>query len=392
MSTENPSIRFLVILYGDLEYDGRVQRMIEILTALGEVLLVDIALEVHSSVGVHTDKGVVHCRVNISRKAGKVWPHLRFWIEAVRVAKLYRPNVVISEDFFTAFPGWLAAWIGKSRLVYDAHELIIPEFGRTMSRRDAFWYYLERWVVHYADLVIAANPERAKLMAEYYDLWRKPEYMRNIPPHGAVNVSDMAEIARRYPAIARKNTTDRTFLYQGDISLARGLERFVEALTYLPPNYRLLMAGNGPDLERLKELGEPLSKEGRFAMLGRVPHKLLPAVNARADVGIVTYPYEGLNNIYCAPNKLFEYAQAGLPVIATDQPPLKAMISKYEIGITIARNDSPADIAAGLESLVSHREYYCANLPRFVDAHRWEDEVIRVRQAIQNVVKSNRST
>ena len=35
--------RFLVVLYSTIEYDGRAQRMIDVLSTLGEVLLVDIA-------------------------------------------------------------------------------------------------------------------------------------------------------------------------------------------------------------------------------------------------------------------------------------------------------------------------------------------------------------
>jgi len=379
--------RFLVVLFGTLEYDGRAQRMIEVLASMGEVLLVDIVPAVRGSGDEYQRGQIQRHRVDLPHNLGKLGRHLRFWLEVIRVARRYKPTVVVAEDFFTTFPAWLVAWMGKSHLIYDAYELIIPEKGRKMSPRDAFWYYLERWVVPRADLVIAANPERARLMAEHYGLRRTPEYMRNIPPQRPLDPSIHAEIIRRYPALARKNAEDRIILYQGDVSLERGLARFVQALAYLRPNYRLIVAGDGPDLGRLKELGEAWKKEGRFATLGRVPHALLQAVSIRADVGIVTYPYEGLNNIYCAPNKLFEYAQAGLPVIATDQPPLKALVSEYRIGGVISRDDAPADIAGALQHLVERREYYRANLSRFLEAHRWEDEAARLRRAIEHMLR-----
>ena len=44
-------ISFLLILFGSLEYDGRVRRMVEVLSGLGNITLVDVALEgTHSSV------------------------------------------------------------------------------------------------------------------------------------------------------------------------------------------------------------------------------------------------------------------------------------------------------------------------------------------------------
>ena len=44
-------ISFLLILFGSLEYDGRARRMVEVLSRLGKITLVDVALEgTHSSV------------------------------------------------------------------------------------------------------------------------------------------------------------------------------------------------------------------------------------------------------------------------------------------------------------------------------------------------------
>lgn len=387
MSTYSVSSqRFLVVLFGALEYDGRAQRMIEILSSMGEILLVDIAPVGQGSGDEYPGRKIQRHRVELPPSLGKVGRHLRFWLEVLRVSKRYKPTVVVAEDFFTTLPVWIAAWMGRSCIIYDAHELIIPEPGRKMSRRNAFWYYLEWWVVRRADMVVAANPERARLMAEHYGLRRTPEYMRNIPPQRRSEPFIHAKVIHQFPALARKNSNERIIVYQGDISLERGLARFVQALTHLPPHYRLIVAGDGPDLGRLKELGGAWEKEGRFAALGRVPHALLPAVSACGDVGIVTYPYEGLNNFYCAPNKLFEYAQAGLPVIATDQPPLKASVSEYEIGVVIARDATPAEIAGALEHLIEYHEDYRANLPRFIEAHRWEDEVARVRGGIDHVL------
>ena len=163
---------FLVILFGTLEYDGRVQRMIEIFTGLGRVTLVDIKSSVEVS-GKAT-AGIERFPVAIPLTSRKSTWHLRFWRAVLHTAWKYQPDIVVAENFFTTFPGWLSSKVARALLVYDAYELIISEPGKPMSRRDRFWYLCERWTVKRADLVIASNPERANLMAEHYGLAQTP--------------------------------------------------------------------------------------------------------------------------------------------------------------------------------------------------------------------------
>ncbi|NWN91784.1 glycosyltransferase [Marinobacter adhaerens] len=366
---------FVVILFGTLEYDGRVLRIIEILQRMGRVVVIDTS-SVESS-----ESSVDHKRVILPKNVGFISRHLRFWLAAIRQVIRLRPDAVIAEDFFAALPGWAAGKLVNARVVYDAHELIIPDRRWPTGKRSHFWYMLERWVVPRSDLVIAANVERARLMAEHYNLSEAPEFMRNIPPVKEACLTTEEALAK-YPVLNRQSEQDRIVLYQGDISLARGLSRFIEALKYLPKNCRLILVGDGPDLDALKQLGETFFREGRFTALGRVPNHLLSSITRLADVGIVTYPFEGLNNIYCAPNKIFEYAQAGLPVIATNQPTIHALVNHYQIGELISRQEGPSELAEAIQKIVYNLPTYRSRLPGFVLQHQWEDEAERVHHRI----------
>jgi len=373
---------FLVILFGSLEYDGRVKRMLEVLRELGPVTLVD--LESDRKKSKDRFEGVDKIRVALPPNAGKFYRHLRFWLTSVRQAWRVKPGVIVAEDYFTCFPGWLAAKFAGAKFAYDAHELIIPEVGKKMILRSRFWYLLERWAVQRANLVIAANEDRAQFMADHYGLKRLPEVMRNIPPGGYLP-TDPKKAIQAYPALARRNHEERFLLYQGDVNLSRGLGRFVKALEFLPQCYRLVVAGSGPDLDKLCAMAEPFSREGRFVALGKVENQMLPAITTLADVGIVSYPFTGLNNIYCAPNKLFEYAQAGLPVVATDQPPLRKAVETYEIGELVCEKDFPEQVASTLRKVVTNKNRYQKQLPGFLDANKWQDEAERVRKSFESI-------
>ena len=373
---------FLILLFGSLEYDGRVKRMIEVLQEIGQIMLIDLKADRKDTESWF--EGLDRISLQLLKSTNKFKQHLRFWLTSVCQSWRIKPKIVIAEDYFTCFPGLLAAKLSCAKLAYDAHELIIPEAGRKMGPRSRFWYLLERWAVGQADLVIAANVDRAKLMAGHYELKQIPEGMRNIPPRRCQPASP-EEVLQAYPALARRNHEDRIILYQGNVSLSRGLERFVEALEFLPACYRIIVAGSGPDLDKLCTMAERFIKEARFDALGKIENQMLPAITPLADVGIVCYPFQGLNNIHCAPNKLFEYAQAGLPVVATNQPPLMKALETFKIGELVCEKNSPEQIAFILQEVMSNKKRYRQQLESFLEANQWKYEAERVRNAFENI-------
>jgi len=378
-----------MVLYNTLEFDGRAKRLLEILNSLGDVFVIDVATQEE----MKTVPSLQRLSVQFGSRMGKIRRHLYFWRRVLAESWHRHPTVIVSANYFTAFSGRIAAELTGASLIYDAYELIIPEPNRRMGLRDRFWYWMERLAVRRAKLIIAANEERARLMQSHYNLNCIPVVMRNIPQMKSVSEEERKTVLARYPEIVRRHSEERLVLYQGNVDLSRGIDHFVQALAYLEPNYRMIVVGGGPDLKRLRKIGQPFERIGRLAILGRVEHLLLPAITAIADVGIVTYPFHGWNNIYCAPNKLFEYAQAGLPVVATSQPPLRRLVEKYNIGKLINEHDSPQKVARAIREVVENKAGFVKELPRFLADHRWEDEAKRVREAIvRMIIEPRRAT
>ncbi len=366
-------LKILIILYGNIDFDGRVKRMIEIGQSLGQVYLLDA-----TEVSQEMESSYQHSRVQLNPAWGKVRRHLIFWWQTIVMARRSNPDIVFAEDFFATMPGWLAAKICSAKLVYDAHELIVPEPGTPISLRNKVWYILERFVAPRADLVIAANIERAEIMAEHYRFKRPPTYMRNIPSQREVTSLQREVALNTYPQLRKQNKKERILLYQGDVSLARGLSRFVEVLDHLPENYRLIIAGEGADLDCLTKQAGHHTQTGRFVALGRVPNTMLPAVTVHGDIGIVTYPRRGLNNIYCAPNKVFEYAQAGLPVITSDQPPLRTLFEGIKSSQTFSESDDLAALAGYIMQIETQRETLERDIEQLLAQNNSNAEYVRV--------------
>jgi glycosyltransferase involved in cell wall biosynthesis len=280
--------------------------------------------------------------------------------------------VVHAHDFFMAFPGWLAARATGARLVYDAHELLIPEPGIPFGARDRLWYNTERWTVPRADVVIAANRQRAEVMRDHFGLDRVPVVVGNVPPAPAGG-PPAEEVLARYPALARTAAGRVRLVYQGDIDRTRGLDRMVDALRRLPEHFEMVMAGGGPDLEWLRAEAEGLG--GRIVVLGRVPREHLQAILSACDIGLISYSERGLNNLLCAPNKLYEYAHAGLPMVARDNPVLNEAFEAFGVGA------SGPDLAESVLRVSASLDEYRARIPAFLRASTWEAEAERLRQA-----------
>lgn len=80
--------------------------------------------------------------------------------------------------------------------------------------------------------------------------------------------------------------------------------------------YRLVVVGDGPMRARLEQFRDsmPITRAA-VEIVGAVPYHEVPGHLARMDVGIAPYP--PLPMFYFSPLKIFEYAAAGLPIVAS---------------------------------------------------------------------------
>lgn len=357
-------------VYNGIEYDGRVQRAADAISDLADVVV--LALDAGRSDVESTWRFAVR-RVPVPGSGSKWARHRLFWHSVLTTARALRPAVIHAHDYFMAGPGRLAAaWAGAA-FVYDAHELVIPSPDERMGARERIWYTLEASVVRQAHLVIAANQERAELMRCHYRLRRTPTVVRNIPP--APQTAGGEQVRSRMAS-----NRPVQLVYQGDLALSRGIGLFVDAVAALGPDFELKLIGGGPDTRQLEDRIRQAGAEGWITLLGRVPAAALPRLLASADLGVICYADRGLNNRFCAPNKLYEYAQAGLPMVGKPNPVIEAAFNRYGVGIS--RSDIREAILEASRRLPELR----AGLPHFLASHRWADEADQLRRAYRESV------
>lgn len=87
----------------------------------------------------------------------------------------------------------------------------------------------------------------------------------------------------------------------------------VKSLKFLPPQYKFLVLGIGPDEVMLRALAEEYGVENRVKFLGQIDHKEMPKYLKISDIFTRPSLSEGMGNSF------IEAMTAGLPVVATQE-------------------------------------------------------------------------
>lgn len=344
--------RVCIIQYNASQYLTRVDRSARALAGAGfEVVLVAIHDAATSSIEQrdgYTVKRFDLWSRRLPRRFGlkflrfgeAIWKSFLWaWRED---ADIYNPRD--AEPLLSAY---LAARLRGARIVYDSDELCLDRNNPLARRtwwRTAMKAY-EGFFVRRADAVITSDLGRAEVIAERYNI-PVPAVVRNVPdlaeaPAPDVDFRATALGASRY-----------LLIYQGILAANRGLPELITALHSLP-ECSLALVGYGRLEEALRAQIVDQDLSDRVRVFDPVPFERLMSYTAAADIGMIPLVGSCLSYVLAAPNKLFEYMLAGIPVAATDLPEMRRVIDAEEVGVLIDDPTDPASIAGAVSGLLA---------------------------------------
>ena len=221
------------------------------------------------------------------------------------------------------------------RLIYDCHEFEAERNAK--SKRYLAWVAtLERRFIHLAESVITVSPSIRQAYRERYGAHGIPavHLVRNVP-HAVKPSSIQVDGFRSRFGLA---ASDFIALYQGSFTFNRGLEVALETAAQMEgEGVHFVFMGYGPLLELVQEAA---AAHANVHYHEAVPYEAVLAHTATADVGLVSVKPTCLSYLYCLPNKLFEYIQAGLPILSNALPDCAALINRYQIGEVVESDDA----------------------------------------------------
>ena len=287
---------------------------------------------------------------------------------------LAKTDILLACDLDTLAANYLAARLRSKSLIYDSHEYYteVPELiGRPGTRK--IWEGIEKRILPHVSFACTVSQSIANAYQIKYGI--RMEVICNYP------------YKRKFvgqPGFSLKRGQEKIILYQGSVNMARGLEMAILAMKFVE-NARLVIIGDGDVLNDLIRLSENAGLSGIVTFCGRVSIHNLTSYTRQADIGISLEEDLGLNYRYALPNKLFDYIQAGVPVLVSDLPEMAALVKKYEIGRTIRTTD-PRELASCFSAMLAdspERKRWKDNLQMASEELCWEKEEIKLLQLVR---------
>ncbi len=169
----------------------------------------------------------------------------------------------------------------------------------------------------------------------------------------AVLHSDRSHAAQLFRRFGGSGACSRLLIYQGLFSAERCLKEVIAAFQIANiPAAGIILLGGGSDAKYSSELAGLARADSRIAIIPRIPAPRHLRVTSGCAAGIVLYAPTELNNIYCAPNKIYEYAHFGLPMILPRYPGIEAIVNRYGLGHVCDAND-PNSIAKAMQGALA---------------------------------------
>lgn len=361
----------LMFVFNDLSLDSRVRRSAEVVANIDKLTVISCGKSRYKNSKYEN----IELDINNKSNVFKYFVFVKEITKHVLGRKKY--DLVYAHDFFSALPMLIIKILNKSnKFVYDAHELFIPEKDKKFSKRDYFFYTMERQAIKKADLVISADDQRSNIMKEHYKIKNKPIAIRNISLLPQNHNDNNINLNKWNEFFLKKGIT---IVYAGVISKDRKIDMLVDAVNSTNGKYKLLLIGHGDGVESIK-IKIDSYKSSNILYVGKIPYSLMSPILKKCDIGFLSYPSNGLNNIYCAPNKIFEYASVNLPMVASYNPNIEEKMKKYNIGVC------KEDIKEAIEEVGENLEFYRKHLSVFLDDNSWEKESDILKEQILNLL------
>jgi glycosyltransferase involved in cell wall biosynthesis len=279
----------------------------------------------------------------------------RFWHALPHLPEVYRRARAVRADVYHLhdphlIPVGIALKRAGAAVVYDSHEdapkqAVSVDSARALAPRAQreIWSALEWLAFKHLDAFVAATPAIARRFPP-----ARTAVVRNVPL--------LEEFASSLNGASLPyQERDARVIYAGGISAGRSIREMVDMVELLPADLgaRLVIMGafskHRPELE-----SEVRAKPGwsDVEYCGLRPRAEMVEQLVRSRVGLVLF-HPLPNHFEAMPNKLFEYMAAGLPIVASDFPLWRDLLSRIGCGLLVDPMD-PQSIAGAVEYLLRH--------------------------------------
>lgn len=291
-------------------------------------------------------------------------------------------NLLVSDDLDTLLPNFLISKLKKIPLVYDSHEYFtgVPEIQNRPFVKWV-WKSIEKLLFPHLKFIMTVSDSIASQYEKEYGL--RPEVLRNC----SLNAGDITPFSRKELNISGDHLL---LILQGTgINIDRGGSELIDAVN-LCDDVSLLIVGDGDQFAFLEEKVIKLRLTNRVKLIPKCPWRTLMRYTRSADAGLSLDKNSNLNYQFSLPNKIFDYICAGIPIIATELPEIKKIVTGYKCGILIS-DPGPEKIIMAIKELRDNHDFLDElknNSAIASESLNWENESKKVKEFYEPITKS----
>ncbi|NUU95867.1 hypothetical protein XO10_06195 [Marinitoga sp. 1135] len=365
-------MNILFISYSIIENDIRTQELLKVIKNFGDVTLVSPVINDNT----YIKEVKKHIKLKIKKNEYLTFKNYsRFIFLSLKTAiKTKKIDIFFVDNYLASIPAIFILKFRKSNFVFqDVRELYL------LSERKGFrklLTYSEIKLMKKADLVIAANEYRAKIMKDLYNLFDKPFVFENIRKIEKVYNKDLYD--KKYNSYFSNNKFN--LIYTGGYEVERKTDLLVKSMINLK-NCNLFIVGGGKDEDKriLFNIIDQYKLNNVF-LFDKLALDELKYLIDNSHIGIVTYNDDTYNNKYCASGKVYEFLFSKIPIVTSENPPLKELCEKFKIG------ESNNNFYLAIKKVLDNYDFYKKNVLRYIENISVEKNREKLYLKIRNLI------
>lgn len=283
------------------------------------------------------------------------------------------PDAILSRNLYAAF--YLAV-VERRPLIFETHQL---EIGVRKSMQRAIM--MRPWV----RTVVISNRLASCLVEHHGATLVHPYVLHDAAPEGItpIPVAERRGTLRQITDLGNKEW-DAVAAYFGHLYPGRGIE-IIESMARNRPDVLFLVFGGNQDDVTARRANNATPN---LRYMGHVPHPVARA--AMPSVDVLLMPYQESVSIgvrghdtarWMSPMKMFEYLASGVPLISSDLPALREVLTDGVNSVLVPAADTIAWTAA-LDRIVANPVWAQAMAARgyndYVAEYTWKRRAERL--------------
>jgi len=366
-----------LITFSNLISDGRSLNALRAVSKVSNVVCFSLTSESELQ-KILLPNNVKHFSVDASNK--RLIFNWRFFINYVK--ETFRRNKLDKYIFWACDLYSLGTIYKIARkddyVIYDSREIysaLANLLGFPLKQK-ILSFLEKKWVKIVNHFVVSGDLD-AEYLRSYFKTDKLFTILYNVPPYKEYFTSNI--IKEKYPFL--KNYV--VLLYQGAVHQGRGISPILDFIEN-QEKYAFVVLGDGLFLNEAKIIAQNKGILDRIVFAGKIPYEELHQWTCSADIGVNLIEPISFSYSLALPNKMFEYAMAGLPQIASSLPAMQRFINQYNIGVTI-KDFTPNSIKNAIDKIIDDYEYYKHNSLQFAKNYNYNTEEKKIQKLLATI-------